>query len=129
MKKNSIYNGTVNKHCLLPVKDSTTTFKKRVLENTEVDVLLSYYNQDGVHSAVNGGIGSEKLSDIQNIVVAVPLNDDDVLTFDVGISAYTSASSSNINPYDESGPLGHLVQLHGKPHLELLEVINSASEL
>jgi hypothetical protein len=39
-------------------------FKKRVLENTEVDVLLSYYNQDGVHSAVNGGIGSEKLSDI-----------------------------------------------------------------
>jgi hypothetical protein len=33
-------------------------------ENTEVDVLLSYYNQDGVHSAVNGGIGSEKLSDI-----------------------------------------------------------------
>jgi hypothetical protein len=34
-----------------------------VLENTEVDV-LSYYNQDGVHSAVNGGIGSEKLSDI-----------------------------------------------------------------
>jgi hypothetical protein len=41
------------------VKDSTTTFKKRVLENTEVDVLLSYYNQDGVHSAVNGGIGSE----------------------------------------------------------------------
>jgi hypothetical protein len=96
-----------------------------VLENTEVDVLLSYYNQDGVHSAVNGGIGSEKLSDIaSNIVVAVPLNDDDVLTFDVGISAYTSASSSNINPYDESGPLGHLVQLHGKPHLELLEVIN-----
>jgi hypothetical protein len=58
-----------------------------VLENTEVDVLLSYYNQDGVHSAVNGGIGSEKLSDIaSNIVVAVPLNDDDVLTFDVGIS-------------------------------------------
>jgi hypothetical protein len=57
-----------------------------VLENTEVDVLLSYYNQDGVHSAVNGGIGSEKLS--LNIVVAVPLNDDDVLTFDVGISAH-----------------------------------------
>jgi hypothetical protein len=44
-----------------------------------------------------------KLSDIASNVVAVPLNDDDVLTFDVGISAYTSASSSNINPYDESG--------------------------
>jgi hypothetical protein len=47
-----------------------------------------------------------KLSDIaSNIVVAVPLNDDDVLTFDVGISA-SSASSSNINPYDESGASG-----------------------
>jgi hypothetical protein len=94
----------INIAAIAQVKDSTT---KRVLENTEVDVLLSYYNQDGVHSAVNGGIGSEKLSDIaSNIVVAVPLNDDDVLTFDVGISAYTSASSSNINPYDESGASG-----------------------
>jgi hypothetical protein len=47
--------------------------------------------------------GSEKLSDIaSNIVVAVPLNDDDVLD---RISAYTSASSS-INPYDESGASG-----------------------
>ena len=82
-------------------KDTTAVFKKRVLENTEVDFLLSYYKQDGVHSAVGGGIGSEKLSDIAtNIVVALPLNADDVLTFDVGVSAYTSASSSNINPFD-----------------------------
>lgn len=86
------------------VKDSVTAFKKRILENTEVDFLLSYYNQDGKHSAVGGGIGSEKLSDIaSNIIVAVPLNEDDVLTFDAGISAYTSASSSNINPFETSG--------------------------
>ncbi|EIA07583.1 DUF3570 domain-containing protein [Flavobacterium frigoris] len=83
--------------------DSITTFKKRVLENTEVDFLLSYYKQEGTHSPVGGGIGSEKLTDIaSNIVVAVPLNDDDVLTFDVGISTYTSASSSNINPFNSS---------------------------
>jgi hypothetical protein len=44
----------INIAAIAQVKDSTTTFK-RVLENTEVDVLLSYYNQDGVHSAVNGG--------------------------------------------------------------------------
>ena len=84
-------------------KETSTTFKKRVLENTEVDFLLSYYNQDGTHSPVNGGIGSEKLTDIaSNIVVAVPINDDDVLTFDVGISTYTSASSSNINPFNSN---------------------------
>ena len=79
-------------------------FKKRVLESTEVDFLLSYYNQDGSKSAVSGGIGSEKLADIAtNIVVAMPLNDDAVLTVDLGISAYSSASSSNINPYDNGG--------------------------
>lgn len=97
----------MNMAAIAQVKDSTTTFKKRVLENTEVDFLLSYYNQDGTHSAVSGGIGSEKLSDIaSNIVVALPLNDDDVLTFDVGISAYTSASSSNINPFNATGASG-----------------------
>lgn len=86
-------------------KDTTVTFKKRVLESTEVDFMLSYYNQDGVHSSVSGGIGSEKLTDIaSNIVVAIPMNDDDILTIDAGISAYTSASSSNINPYDSKNP-------------------------
>ena len=76
-------------------------FKKRVLESTEVDFLASYYDQDGTHSAVSGGIGSEKLNDFAtNIVVAMPLNDDDVLTVDLGLSAYSSASSSNINPFE-----------------------------
>jgi hypothetical protein len=97
----------INGAAIAQSQDTTTTFKKRVLENAEVDFLLSYYKQDGVHSAVGGGIGSEKLTDIaSNIVVAVPLNDDDVLTFDIGISAYTSASSSNINPFNATGASG-----------------------
>lgn len=84
------------------VKDSIV-YKKRVLESTEVDFLLSYYKQDGVHSAVSGGMGSEDLTDVaSNIIISMPLNDDDILTVDAGISAYTSASSSNINPYDNS---------------------------
>ena len=88
--------------------DSTdVAYKKRVLEGIEVDFLLSYYKQDGVHSSVSGGIGSEKLTDLaSNIVVAIPLNDDDVLTVDMGLSAYTSASSSNINPFNATGPYG-----------------------
>jgi hypothetical protein len=88
-------------------KDSTATFKKRVLDATEVDYLISYYKQDGIHSAVSGGMGSEKLTDLaSNIVVSMPLNADDILTVDVGISAYTSASSSNINPFNGSGASG-----------------------
>lgn len=97
----------INVAVIAQSQDTTTTFKKRVLESAEVDFLLSYYKQDGIHSAVGGGIGSEKLTDIaSNIVVAVPLNDDDVLTFDVGISTYTSASSSNINPFNATGASG-----------------------
>ena len=89
-------------------KDTILTFKKKVLEAAEVDLLVSYYKQDGVHSSVSGGMGSEKLTDIaSNIVVSIPLNPDDVLTIDAGISSYTSASSSNINPFNSSGASGN----------------------
>ena len=82
------------------IQDSTKIYKKKVLENTEIEFLMSMYGQDGVHSPVNGGIGTEKLSDqTGTIVISIPLNADDVLTVDAGISAYTSASSSNINPW------------------------------
>jgi hypothetical protein len=92
---------------LSQVKDSTATFKKRVLDATEVDFLLSYYKQDGIHSAVSGGMGSEKLTDLaSNIVVSMPMSADAILTVDAGLSAYTSASSSNINPFNDSGASG-----------------------
>ncbi len=81
-------------------QNSTKVFKKKVLETAEVDMLLSYYGQDGENAAVTGGIGTEKLDDFAtNITVAIPLNEDDVLTVDGTISAYTSASSSNLNPF------------------------------
>ncbi|MCB0403066.1 MAG: DUF3570 domain-containing protein [Flavobacteriales bacterium] len=78
-----------------------TTYKKRVLEHAEISILNSLYGQQGNNAATSGGIGTEKLMDVTpTIVVSIPLNDDDVLSVDAGISAYTSASSSNINPFD-----------------------------
>jgi hypothetical protein len=62
MKKNSIYNGTVNKHGCCPNLIRRPLLKE-ILEKILKLTLLSYYNQDGVHSAVRSGIGSEKLSD------------------------------------------------------------------
>ncbi len=90
------------KPAILMAQDSTaTTYKKRVLEATEVDILASYYSQDGSNAAVTGGIGTEELTDVApTIMVSIPMNDDDILTIDAAISAYTSASSSNINPFD-----------------------------
>jgi len=95
-------------------KQTDTIFKKRVLEKTEVDFLMSYYTQDGDHAAVTGGIGTEKLTDITpTFIVALPLNDDDVLTAEVGISAYSSASSSNIDPFDGNQPANPWVESSG----------------
>jgi len=89
-----------NQFVAAQISDSSLVYKKRVLESTEVDFLMSLYNQDGIHSPVNGGIGTEKLTNgTPTIVLSIPLNANDVLTIDAGISAYTSASSSNINPF------------------------------
>ena len=86
------------------VQDSSSTYKKRVLESTEIEFLSSFYSQTGNNAAVSGGTGSEELIDAHpTIVVSVPLNADDVLTVDAGFSAYSSASSSNVNPFDGGG--------------------------
>jgi len=83
--------------------DNTNSYKKRVLETAEIDLLFSYYNQDGQNAAVTGGEGTEELTDATaSIVVKIPLNPNDILTMDVGISAYSSASTSNIDPFDKN---------------------------
>ena len=87
--------------------DSLAQFKKKVLESVEVDLLMSYYEQEGTHAAVTGGLGNEYLTDYNpTVVVRIPMNEDAVLTADVGLSAYTSASSSNGNPFNRTGASG-----------------------
>ena len=76
-------------------------YKKRVLETIEINFLSSYYQQEGDYASVTGGIGNEDLEDFHpNIIISIPLSDDNFITIDYGISTYTSASSSNGNPFD-----------------------------
>ena len=101
-------------------QDSTKVYKKRVLETTEVDFLSSYYSQDGDNAAVTGGRGTEELTDFTaTFVVSIPLNDDDVLTIDAGVSAYTSASSSNVGPFDGAQPADPFVASSGSSSSDL----------
>ncbi|MGW9687005.1 DUF3570 domain-containing protein [Flagellimonas sp. 2504JD1-5] len=82
-------------------QQTNTSYTQKVLETSEIDLLFSYYNQDGQNAAVTGGEGTEELTDATStIVLRMPMNEDDVLTVDVGLSAYTSASSSNVDPLD-----------------------------
>jgi len=80
--------------------NSKNSYKKRVLDNTQVNFLYSNYSQNGNHAAVTGGVGDEHLTDnTPAIIVNVPLNDDDVLSVDFGVDLTTSASTNQINPF------------------------------
>ena len=83
-------------------KDSTE-YKSRKLTFEEANLVTSYYRQDGNNSAVTGGIGTEKLTDISGAIdVKLTRWDrhDKKHSFDVevGIDHYTSASSDKVNP-------------------------------
>ena len=83
-------------------KSDTTQFKSRTLTFEEANLVSSYYKQDGNNSAVTGGIGSEKLTDISNSI-EIKLHKWDVkgrkhtYDFELGVDHYTSASSDLID--------------------------------
>jgi hypothetical protein len=83
-------------------KVDSAVYKSRKLKLDEINLVSSYYRQDGNTSAVDGGIGSEKLTDIAN-VIEVKLtkydkrNHKHTLTGELGVDHYTSASSDKID--------------------------------
>ncbi len=93
-------------------KDSLETVE---VQDVEIDFLGSYYEQDGQHSAVMGGHGTQQLTDAVGIVqVKVPFRQNNVLNLSVGIDTYTSASTAMIDmqesgaSYKDERTYGHL---------------------
>lgn len=79
-----------------------TSYAFRKLKLDEINLVSSYYNQNGDNSAVTGGIGSEKLNDISNAIDVKLIRYDKKLrkqsfTLEMGIDHYTSASSDMID--------------------------------
>lgn len=75
-----------------------TTYAKKQLARTDVYLLLSYYGQDGDHSAVTGGTGTEKLTVYApEINVQHHFNEANRLEFNTGIDVITSASTDKID--------------------------------
>ena len=63
----------------------------------DADFLVSYYDQDGDHSPVTGGIGTEKLEVVSPVVLLAWRVDESLtLTADIGIDQISSASIGNI---------------------------------
>jgi len=80
----------------------TTGFQSRKLKIEEINLVSSYYNQTGDHAAVTGGIGTQQLTDIANVIDVKLVKYDRKLrkhAFDleVGIDHYTSASSDQVD--------------------------------
>lgn len=83
--------------------NDSTAYKNRKLKVEEVNFISGYYRQDGNNSAVTGGIGSEKLTDFAT-TIDVRLSRYDhfnrkhIISGEVGVDVYTSASSDKIDP-------------------------------
>lgn len=77
-------------------KDSL--YKKQKLSETEVQLVFSYYTQDGNHSAVTGGEGTEELM-VYAPEATLTHRRDSVQTFtlNAGVDIITSASTDNID--------------------------------
>lgn len=75
------------------------TFAHPNWQTVEIDFLSSYYEQDGNNGAVQGGIGTERLTDFtQKIIMSIPLTPKLKLNVDGGYDYYASASTDQINP-------------------------------
>jgi len=86
-----------------------TTYHTRKLKWSEVNIVSGYYHQNGDHSAVTGGIGTERLSDFSNTIDVKLIRTDNhdrnhFLTLELGYDHYTSASSDKIDPNTISSP-------------------------
>src|SRR3954466_2574116 len=85
-------------------QSDSSQYTSRKLKLDEVNLVSSYYHQDGNNSAVTGGSGTEKLTDFSNTLDLKLLRSDKVqrqhtLQLEIGLDHYTSASSDSIDPY------------------------------
>ncbi len=82
---------------------SSTAYHSRKLTLDEVNLVSAYYHQDGNHSAVTGGIGTELLTDFANTIDVQLSNYNkrgrkNTFLFELGVDHYSSASSDKIDP-------------------------------
>lgn len=70
---------------------------KAKIGQVEIDLLGSYYDQDGIHSPVTGGRGTEDLQDISNsLIISIPYGKN-TYSINFGQDNITSASTDNID--------------------------------
>lgn len=79
-----------------------SVYQPKKLKIEEINLVSSYYKQDGNNASVTGGIGSEKLTDIANVIDVKLVGYDKKarkhsITLEAGVDTYTSASSDKVD--------------------------------
>jgi Protein of unknown function (DUF3570) len=101
-------------------KPADSVYKKQRISKTQIQVLFSYYEQDGNHSAITGGIGTEYLHVYAPEFTITQLPDSlNTFQFNGGVDVITSASMDNID-FVVSSPSRVSARLHlsqGYSHL------------
>lgn len=80
----------------------STSYKTQKLKLDEINLVSSFYKQDGNNSAVTGGVGTEKLTDISNsldvkFVKYGKTGKKHTWDFEIGVDQYSSASSDMVD--------------------------------
>lgn len=94
-----------------PAVTDTSDYKLRKLHVDEVDFVSSYYNQNGDHSAVTGGIGTEKVTDVANsltlnLVWLNKASNKNTLAIGLGFDYHSAASQAFVSQTGASSPTG-----------------------
>ncbi len=90
----------------------TSSYKNQKLKLDEVNLVSGYFNQNGDHSAVTGGIGTQKLNDVSNVIELQFVKENEnknkyTWNFEVGFDHHTAASQAYINTSGASRPYGN----------------------
>lgn len=80
------------------VSGQDSVYVKRKVSESDIKILYSFYTQDGDHSAVTGGTGTEKLQVYApHVSFSHEIDSTNTILFDAGIDFITSASTDRID--------------------------------
>ncbi len=94
---------------LISVQASSQNTPIKVLDEKEMNFLFNYYEQDGNHSPVTGGIGSEKLECVAPVTsINIPFDTVHNISVNIGLDYYSSASCDQIDRFVSSASSEYL---------------------
>ena len=90
------------------VRAQDTTYVKKKLSETDIAILFSYYSQDGNHSAVTGGVGTEKLQVYSpHASLSQVIDSTHIILVNAGVDVISSASTDVDNHFELSAGYGY----------------------